>query len=275
MTMKTILVHLADDADCAGRLRAALAFARHFGAHVSGVYTSLRPELPPVVLGRGASLGFVDEVAALLRKHAAASESMFRKSCDAENVPHDWRHELGDPTESLARRLHYADIAFVSQSAPNTVKEAAMLYLSDHLAMVADGPVVVMPHGAPPRSLGHVVLIGWKPCREAGRAVRDALPVLAAADRVAILTVGAGEESRESGAALAARLKRQGIAAEPHHRDAADNEAAAALLDEAGRMEADLVVIGAYGRSRLRELVLGGVTRHMLAAMRVPVLMSH
>lgn len=139
-------------------------------------------------------------------------------------------------------------------------------------------PVVLVPRELPAAAIGKRVLIGWKPKREAARAVADAMPFLESAEKVVVATVNAQREhvDQTSGAAITALLQHKGVKAELHALDAAKNETAEMkLLQEAAAIGADLMVMGGYGHSRLREFVFGGVTRSLSRDCPIPVLMSH
>jgi nucleotide-binding universal stress UspA family protein len=136
-----------------------------------------------------------------------------------------------------------------------------------------------VPHSGRFASVATRVLVGWNASREAARAVNDALPMLAGATTTCILAAnperGIGGHGEEPGADIALHLARHGLSVTVEHRVAPDVPDADLLLNHASDMSADLLVVGAYGHSRLREFVLGGVTRTLLRQMTVPVLMSH
>jgi nucleotide-binding universal stress UspA family protein len=136
-----------------------------------------------------------------------------------------------------------------------------------------------VPYAGRFESLGKRVLVGWNAGREAARAVQDALPLLMAAESVTVLTVnpeiGLGGHGEEPGADIALHLARHGVRVTVEHMTAPEISAGDVILNRAFELSADLLVIGAYGHSRLREMVLGGVTRSLLQQMTVPVLMSH
>lgn len=140
--------------------------------------------------------------------------------------------------------------------------------------MVADGPVIVLPAGREMATLGEQVIIGWKPTWEAGRAVRDALPLLVAATRVTIACISPGEALHSGAEALKGRLARHGIVCEVMHSYRPDRDAGPVLEDEVVAQRADLLVMGACSRSRWREVFLGGATRHLLERTPVPLLMA-
>ena len=145
--------------------------------------------------------------------------------------------------------------------------------------MAAGRPVLIVPHFGEFASIGATVLIAWKETRESARAVADALPFLKQARKVVVMSISAPHDQsvRETlaDAGIAAFLARHGIGADVRHEVAEDIDAGNLLLSRAADLAADLIVMGAYSRPRLSEFVLGGVTRVMLQAMTVPVLMSH
>ena len=152
--------------------------------------------------------------------------------------------------------------------------------------MLSPRPVLTTPSKGPHADLGRRILIAWNGSREAARATHDALPFLIAAESVVVLTVDAAGDAHSPGANIATHLARHGVNVDLHKRTSVRHPPAQArraakmnvgevILSAAADYNADLLVIGAYGHSRLRETVLGGVTRHVLSHMSVPVLMSH
>ena len=134
-------------------------------------------------------------------------------------------------------------------------------------------PVMLVPDGATPNGLRNVV-IAWNGSREAARALRDAMPLIEAAEQVEILVVDPPNDlpiSRE----ITRMLVRRGIKVQLHERMSAGTEVEAVIIEEAGLDGFDLLVMGAYGHSRTRERVLGGATRTIFDSMTVPVLMCH
>jgi len=123
------------------------------------------------------------------------------------------------------------------------------------------------------------VLVGWNATAEAARALNDALPILAQSHKVTVLSInprhGIGGEGDVPAADIALHLARHGIHAEAAHTVATDIAEGDALLSYAADISADLLVIGMYGHSRVREMVFGGVTRSLLTEMTIPVFMSH
>jgi len=141
------------------------------------------------------------------------------------------------------------------------------------------GPVLMTPYTGKDVKIAENVLVAWNCTREAARAVKDALPLLTRARKVTVMTIGprpADGESPDASAADVARfLSRHGIHAETVFDANVAIDAGEWLLSRASDLGAQLIVMGAYGHTRLRELILGGVTRTLLKEMTVPVLMSH
>lgn len=271
----TILVHLGHDIDCDARMRSAIACASRFHAHLAGVFPLIPVDMPAPVIGRAASAPYIAQASALAHERAEESKRVFTRACERDGLAFDWRSETGDPTEILSERLRYADVAMVSQTRPENLEEAMLSYPPDHLPLIGDGPVVILPHGRDALDFGRTILIGWKPSREAGRAVRGALPFLKRAAMTVIVTIGSDARVHESGKELATHLSRHGVRVETRPKDAGDGDAGTVLQTQAVEMEADLMVMGAYSRSRYREVIFGGATRQLLREMRIPILMAH
>ena len=143
----------------------------------------------------------------------------------------------------------------------------------------AGRPVLVVPPDREAGPLGRQVLIAWDAGREAARAVSDALPMMENAELVGVVTIDAAPSvSRHGdlpGGNISTHLARHGLEVELRNVASADRPEAQVLLDEAMNVSADLIVMGAYGHSRLQEMVFGGMTREILVSAKVPVLLSH
>ena len=147
--------------------------------------------------------------------------------------------------------------------------------------MGAGRPVLAVPYAGKFDTIGKRIVIAWDARREAARAVADAVPLLEQAESVVTLSINphggaqAGTHGEIPGADIATHLARHGISVEAQQLVANDISVGDMLLSRLSDLTADLLVMGVYGHSRARELVLGGVTRHILNHMTVPVLLSH
>jgi nucleotide-binding universal stress UspA family protein len=147
--------------------------------------------------------------------------------------------------------------------------------LPQELALQAGRPVLAVPYQGRPTEFGRRVLVAWNGKREAARAVHDAMPLLRGAEQVTVVTVKPERKERTPLEDIADLLRRHGIRTEQAVIDPAGAKVGIALLAEAGKRDCDLMVMGAFGHSRLKEMVFGGVTEAVLGAMTIPVLLSN
>jgi nucleotide-binding universal stress UspA family protein len=176
-------------------------------------------------------------------------------------------------------KLHarYADLTVVGQGIDLKDAPHDLAFLPEELALGVGRPVLVVPRYGTFETFGERVLIAWNGSREATRAVHDALPLLTRATKVTVLSIDPEPDSgaRVPSADITLHLARHGVSAEADSTVALDMAVGDMLLSRAADLGANLLVMGAYGHSRVREMVLGGATRHILQHMTVPVLMSH
>jgi len=183
---------------------------------------------------------------------------------------------MGSDTALHAR---YVDLTILGQLNPDRGDANLIRPRPEHVTLASGRPVLVVPYTGHFETLGRRVLIGWNATREATRAVNDAMPLLMAADVVTVLTIDAREgpdaHGELPGADISLHLARHGVKTTIECTVSAGIQAGEVLLSRAADLGADLLVIGAYGHSRVRELLLGGATRSILQSMTLPVLMSH
>jgi nucleotide-binding universal stress UspA family protein len=280
MALKDILVNLDATAASAARLDLACALARRHSAHLTGLFVvDISVAAMAGAEGGGAALA---ELIEIMRRDglaaAATAEAAFREKTRKEGVAAEWRMVEGVAPQQVALQGRYADLIVVGQDSPEDGAPAAGPLLEAAL-FTSGRPVLVVPFAGRFETLGQRVLIGWNAKREAARAVHDALPLMEGAEAVSVLVVnpqpGGDLHGEEPGADIAQHLARHGVKVTVERIVAPDLGPDDALLNRAAESGADLIVIGGYGHSRLRELVLGGVTRGLLRHMTVPVLMSH
>ncbi|HEY4802549.1 MAG TPA: universal stress protein [Paraburkholderia sp.] len=268
MCYKSLLVHLDDSERCAARLALSLDLAERFDAYLTGLYLPLAH--------RAASGGTQTPEARLARTH-----EQFLLAAERAGRIVEWR--APQPCDAAIATLHarHADLLVLGQpEAADWVAQSAGGFVAD-LLMTAGRPAVIVPHAGAITQFAQNILVAWDGSREAARAVSDALALLQRAECVSIEVVashsGAQHVHAENEAIEAAAwLDLHGVQASFHDsvRDPAV-QTGTALLSRASDLHADLIVAGAYAHSRVHECVLGGVTRTLLEAMTVPVLMSH
>ncbi len=177
----------------------------------------------------------------------------------------------GREADEVARRGRLADLVLV---AGTSLSEDGSFAPAIEAAIFETGRPLFMVPGPPPEALGRVVAVAWDGTMEAARAVNAALPLLARAENVFVLTADM-EKAHAKPSEIAGYLAEHGVAAQTWAFMPGDGPLGEVLLAEAGESRADMLVMGAYGHSRLREMVLGGVTRSVTAKATIPVFMAH
>jgi nucleotide-binding universal stress UspA family protein len=276
MPLKDLLVHVGTDPACAARVDVAIDLAAAHDAHLTGIHILVWPVIPPYIAAELPHEAH-DIQGRHLREAAERARALFEERARLGGVRHEWRAIEGDLIETMTLHARYSDLTVVGQGIDSGEHERGLSALPAELALAVGRPVLVVPRYGTFASLGERVLVGWNGSREATRAVNDAIPILRRAGKVTVLTVDPEEEPsrRVAGADISLHLARHGISAEAASTPAAAIAVGDALLSYAADLVADLIVMGGYGHSRLRERILGGVTRHLLQSMTVPVLMSH
>lgn len=280
--LKDVLVPLIGVADDANAVDFAAALCRHAGARL-GVLEIV--ELPVPTSGPWGvmqELGLVDVYKALREQggqHARDMRLRLAREPIASNVRVIETLSV-DPERMAALSGRYADLIVVA-GIPGATAEAGKVHgYAGVLMMEAGAPVLVVPSGASSTRIpARRIVLGWKPSREASRALHDALPLLRMAERVDVLIVESTRREKDPGAPagddVATHLAHHGVNAHVVVEPAGGDTVATTLLKRAATIEADLIVVGGYGHSRLREWILGGVTHELLGASHLPVFFSH
>ena len=275
MTYRTILLHLANDAGHMARIEAAADLAQRFKAHVVALYVATPVSMPAAIEGRGASAAFIAEATAIAHEKAEEIKQKCAARLDGAKLPWEWRAAEGDHLDLLAEQGPYADLAIVSHSKTELIEDRIVFHVPEHLPLVVGCPVIVLPAEGFGHPVGRHVMIAWKPSTEAARAVTLALPLLHNAEEVTVFSVAAERQDEPPADRLAAFLLRHGITAKAVTDVSGTQYTGEAILAQAKKIGADAMVMGAYGHSRLREMVLGGVTRHVLMNAKIPMLLAH
>jgi nucleotide-binding universal stress UspA family protein len=277
MSYKTVLVHADTSVHAAGRIRLAAQVASSEGAHLIGVAVTgisrfmfpetAAPLTPPTVAN----------YAVTMHEHARQALDQFLHIARAEGVAsHEARLVDDDPEGALVLMSRYADVVVLSQTDPAHQVAGAVRQLPEYVMLNIARPVLLVPYAKRPERLCGNAMVAWDGSVEAARALAGALPLLRRASVVTVAQFQRGEpvEPAAQAADLTAWLARHGVRASVTEPGVGIDDGNA-LLSLAADTQADLVVMGGYGHSRLRELLLGGVTKTMLEAMTVPVLMAH
>lgn len=274
--IKDILAFVDDDLVSENRFALPAGLARRHGARLSAVHVLADAvALGPIEAGPAAG-----EIIRLQLEQAEADAAVlgrrFRSLCKAFDLVGDWHtaYELHDALRLAGQH----DLVVVGQStAPHFALRGTIR--PEDITLAAGRPTLFVPVKGRFDKLGDRVVIAWKPTKEATRAVHDALPLLNPNATITILEVCDEEPakaSKHSGSDLLRQhLVRHGFTTTVETIRSAELSTCDTILARATAVKADLLVMGSYGHSRLRELLLGGVTRSMLQEMDIPVLMSH
>lgn len=292
---KTVLVPVTDGATADGPLDTAFGLAALFGAHVVGLHVRTDPTSAVPLVGEGMSGGMVEEMMNVAERQAAERAGKARAAFDAACARHgaplaqapvggpsaQWEDLVGREEEVVAWRGRLSDLVVMGR--PVDGLETPSLLTLNAALMESGKPLLLVPPVATATidqpvataTVARRVAVAWNGSAEAGRAVAFALPLMQQADSVTILSLSEDNRTISAPAGeLAAFLAWHGITAQARAIHAGAN-AGTVLLDQCANLNADLLVMGAYTHSRLRQLILGGVTRHVLSHAQLPCLLCH
>ena len=289
MTIKTILASVSTPEVSRSTLEVAFRIASRFDAHIDVLHVRADPRGLVPYTGEGMDGSMIEEIMEVTEREgserAARTRQLFDAFCgehglaiaDSPTPPATpassiaWRAEIGREDEVIAMRGRLYDLVVVGRPlrdaplpSPITL-EAALLDTGR--------PVVVAPPDAPPVT-GAAIAIAWEGSPEAARAIADSMPLLERAERVIVLACRTAQVAQIEPEELVARLAWRGIRAEVRNFEAGAGELGPAFLENARAVAADMLIKGAYSQSRLRQLILGGRTRHILAHTTMPVLLA-
>ncbi|MFT4069388.1 universal stress protein [Paraburkholderia sp.] len=279
MSYKSILVHLDTGVRAHPRLEIALQLAHRFHAKLTGLFSTYVPPRHAFVVMAG-SAEYYAEHERLRHERAGALERLFHAELARAKVDGQWIAAEGYANDVVPPYARLADLTVLGQSDPTDPEAFVAEQFVEHVVLSAGRPVLLVPCAGTVAAPGRHVLIAWDGSREATRAIHDALPFLAHAAQVTLLTVHASSDQpprdRIPGADIALTVARHGVKIDVRELNIEnDTPVGDALLSQAAGLGCDMIVMGAYAHSRLHEVVLGGATRTILQSMTVPVLLSH
>jgi nucleotide-binding universal stress UspA family protein len=280
--MKTILVPTEHGSTMVSALDTALLLAQKFDGCIEGF--PLRPAVADLVAmdpDSGLTMVAVKENDAEMIRQA---ETLFQSFMDGHHVTErtgdaratlswTWLKDAPSGHDFVGSYGRVFDIIVLAR--PGDEWQSPSMITLESALFESGRPVLIAPP-ASPRSLGTNVLVAWNNSTEQARTMADALPLLRLAERITILTVEGATVAGPSGEQMAQSLKLNGIAAEPITlKPPAKHSAGEVILAKADELGCDLIIKGAYTQSRLRQMIFGGTTRHILANAKLPVLMAH
>jgi nucleotide-binding universal stress UspA family protein len=274
--IKDLLVNLATDVTEDATIDYAISLAHTFDAHLAGVAFAY-DEIPSAMLAGEVPPAWIDEFRKEAQNAAQAAVGKFEEAARRAGIPVQARWlpvSFTGSAELFGRMARRFDLSVVRQPEPGTDTPATLVIES---ALFQSGrPALVVPYIQKGGIKLDRVMVCWDGSHSAARAVGDAMPLLKRAKTVEVTMVSErGKDDEIPGADIAQHLARHGVTVEVKPIVAPDAKTADVLLSHAADTSADLLVLGGYGHSRLREFVLGGVTRSILDAMTLPALMSH
>jgi nucleotide-binding universal stress UspA family protein len=270
--IQSILVHVDAGPHGSSRLRTARALGGQLGASVTAVY-AVTPAYVDLSLVFTAGLAVNSDLLDLDESRLAAARKLVADACADPGVQIEWREAREAPEREFMRQALYADLLVLGQYQGNHHEIGVPADFAQWVVIASGKPALVVPRTEMHQPSFDTALVAWKESREAARALSAALPLLCKAGSVHVAVDSAVSDTHR--ALLKQFLQRHGV--EPQFRTLASPAAQAgdALLSMAAEVGADLMVMGCYGHSRGRELMLGGATRTVVNSMTVPVLMAH
>ncbi|NQV46274.1 MAG: universal stress protein [Rhodospirillaceae bacterium] len=288
MTIRTILVPVDGSEASRPALQAAFTLGRDLGAYVCALHVNVDSKDAVPLLGEGMSAAIIEEMIQLSEKdsqeRAAKAKAMFDEMCASMSMPLSERppasegasaeltNVTGHEDEVMALKGRLSDL--IVQARP-TEKSDASATMTINASLFETGRPVLMAPPSPPARIGHKIAVSWNGSAEASKAVAAAMPLIRKAHNVVVLTVESDKVPSGIAPELVDYFARHGVATEVKTLAASGSQVGEAVLAECKAMGADLLVMGAYTHSRMRQLILGGVTRHVLENAEIPVLMAH
>ena len=287
MTMRGILVHVDEHRALHSVLMCALLAARRFDSQIDGLHA--RPGAPRIipVAPEGAFIP-ASEIVEDLERADRDLDRQLRERFDAFMREHGvpavasvlpgaevaaaWRDEAVAGYEALGSTGRAYDLIAVARPLPGAAVPSMNAL---EAALFESGRPVLIAPPTPPGKLGDIVVVAWNGSTETARTIALAMPFLAKAETVVVLSVEDGMVPGPTGGEIAHGLMRNGIAAKTQQIRAGDRAVGAAILDQCRELGADLLLKGAYTHSRLRQMIFGGATSHILGAAELPVIMAH
>lgn len=280
MAMKAILVPVELHDLIEPQLEAAILLAKRFGSFIEGF--SLSPALSPFLaadaMGAGVAYSDIGQDQETAKEARLAFEHILRRhgvragTRRGEGPSYFWLEETPQRDDFVGNQGRVFDITVIGQ--PGTKVGLPRMSTLEEALFESGRPVLLVPPTVP-RTLGDNILVAWNGSTETARTISFALPLLRSARQVVLVTVEGGGVPGPTGEQVATYLSRNDIACEVHSIKPGARSTGEAILAEAKEVGSDLVIKGAYTQSRLRQMIFGGATRHIIAESTLPVFLAH
>jgi nucleotide-binding universal stress UspA family protein len=279
MKYKNILLHLDNSSGCRNRLETAFGLAQKYGASLTGMLV-VPTYIVPSYIEAQISVDVMTDVTEKALARARETVSGYQQLADKAGVTLQAEVVEGEIIPILREHSKYADLLILGQDHPEDPDNHSY-GLADVLLFDGACACLIVPHSGKLATPGTRVLLTWNASRESAHALREAMPLLTSADDVVVLSSEPddGNDTMADGhphaQALMKLLNSHGINAISSGFGDTDLDASETIMGQAADMNADLIVMGAYGHSRLREIILGGVTRDLLKLAPTCLLLAH
>ena len=277
MTIRDIQVHVDNDRACTKRVDFAVNLAEKINAHLTGVYVSKSYPMPSYDMFP-VTADVVEAFDVMLTNKISQARKTFDQSVGPNNAAISWKEVRGSFCYELASQSRYSDLLILGQPDPDDI-ESLNNGLADEVILTSGRPCLVVPYSCQKVDFGQSPLIAWDGSSEASRAVHDAMPLLKLAGKATILIIDPEKSDTDfgdlPGAMISEHLARHDIDVNIQVSRNSAESTGDTILAFAESHSHDLVVMGAYGHSRWREIILGGATHSIIKHLKVPVLMSH
>ena len=279
MKYKNILIHLDNSIGCRNRLEVAFGLARDFDAELTGIFVVPTYIVPSYVEAQ-ISVDLMTDITEKALARAEETVTSYRQLAEDARVTLQTAVVEGQIIPILREHSKYADLMILGQDHPEDPDNASY-GLADSLLFEGACACLVVPHSGKLETPGKRSLLTWNASREAAHALREAMPLLQRADTVVVLSSEPDDGNNElanghpHAQAVLHLLESHGIEAISSGINNPDISPTDAIIAQAVEMDADLIVMGAYGHARLREIILGGVTRDLLKRAPTCLLLAH
>jgi nucleotide-binding universal stress UspA family protein len=270
MSIKDIIVYVDNDANCENRLESATSLCKALDARLNGLYLLQKISIPAYA-GAYVPVEVFEANDEQTEKLHDQAKAVFSAKSEAVDIISEFNAVEGDVGASINRYSRYADLLLVPQRKNDRFDFNPYYQLSDIL-LGAACPVLMLPDSKPPALPPESVLLAWNGERECARALKAAMPLLSQVKKIDIVSVNREDDEAKE---IASHLNRHGFETEIHSVENGHFDSGGLLLNKATELGSQMLIMGAYGHSRIRELMLGGTTMHVLEHTDLPVLFSH
>lgn len=269
--MKSILLHTANDTGFESRLNVTLDIARAHEAHITFLQPSI--QISPMAYAPSAGHFVADLNIADIQEAEQQFRSEIENRLKTEDVQWDWQIGLGDAARLMVEQSGLADLLVLSQSPKKLTDDLDPHPIAGEVAIHAHAATMVVPTENDTFDSEKPIVVAWNGSKEASLAIRLSLPMMRMASSVHVVTVEEGHDLPNLDAS--AYLSRHNISSELHQLKAGKRNIAEMIEEFTQDKGASAIVMGAYGKSRLRETLMGGVTRDQIFKSKLPLILAH